>query len=44
MRRTTFQHLNKEALLQARGPVGIMSEAEGFADKHGVSVNVRFEE
>ncbi|MDR3237201.1 MAG: histidinol dehydrogenase, partial [Spirochaetia bacterium] len=29
MRRTTFQHLNKEALLQARGPVGIMSEAEG---------------
>lgn len=43
MRRTTFQHLNRGALEKAREPINIMSEVEGFADKHGGSVNVRFE-
>jgi histidinol dehydrogenase len=43
MRRTTFQHLNREALERARKPVSIMSEVEGFADKHGGSISVRFE-
>ncbi|MCL1912140.1 MAG: histidinol dehydrogenase [Leptospirales bacterium] len=42
-RRTTFQYLNREALLRAKDAVNIMSEAEGFADKHGGSINVRFE-
>ena len=43
MRKTTFQYLNKESLLRAKDAINIMSEAEGFADKHGGSVNVRFE-
>lgn len=43
MRRTTFQLLNKEALQKARKPINLMSEYEGFDDKHGGSVNVRFE-
>ncbi len=42
LRRTTFQHLTKEALELARGPVGKMSKAEGFDDKHGGSVEIRF--
>ncbi|MCL2025448.1 MAG: histidinol dehydrogenase [Leptospirales bacterium] len=42
-RTTTFQYLNKEALSRAKDAINIMSEAEGFADKHGGSVNVRFE-
>lgn len=43
MRRTTFQLLNKESLQKAKGPVTLMSEYEGFGDKHGGSVKVRFE-
>ncbi|MCP4130056.1 MAG: histidinol dehydrogenase [bacterium] len=43
-RRTTFQHLTKEALAKARKPVVTMSTLEGFGDKHGGSVDVRFEE
>ncbi|MCU0848874.1 MAG: histidinol dehydrogenase [Spirochaetes bacterium] len=43
MRRTTFQCLSEKALENARGPVGIMSGIEGFGDKHGGSVEVRFE-
>lgn len=43
MRRTTFQHLTEAALAKARNDVGIMSKAEGFGDKHGGSVDVRFE-
>jgi len=43
MRRTTFQWLPENALEKARGPVGIMSKVEGFDDKHGGSVEVRFE-
>jgi histidinol dehydrogenase len=43
IRRTTFQHLSREALGRARKPVSVMSGVEGFADKHGGSINVRFE-
>jgi len=42
MRRTTFQHLTRDALKKARGPVNIMSKVEGFDDKHGGSIDVRF--
>ncbi len=44
MRRTTFQHLTPEALKKAQGPVNLMSGVEGFDDKHGGSINVRFED
>lgn len=44
MRRTTYQFLTKEALSKARESIDIMSEVEGFNDKHGGSVNIRFEE
>ncbi|OHD69592.1 MAG: histidinol dehydrogenase [Spirochaetes bacterium RBG_16_49_21] len=44
MRRTTYQMLSAEALSKARDAVNAMSRAEGFQDKHGGSVNVRFEE
>jgi histidinol dehydrogenase len=43
MRRMTYQLLSREALAKAREPVNEMSRAEGFEDKHGGSVNVRFE-
>ena len=43
LRHTTFQQLSKKALEQAKDPVNIMSSVEGFADKHGGSINVRFE-
>mgnify|MGYP000986572314 CR=1 FL=1 len=43
MRRTTYQLLSRQALAKARGPVSKMSSVEGFEDKHGGSVNVRFE-
>ncbi len=42
MRRTTFQFLNREALEKAKKHVEIMSEYEGFGDKHGGSVAIRF--
>lgn len=42
LRRTTFQYLTKEALEIARKPVNLMSKAEGFDDKHGGSVEIRF--
>jgi histidinol dehydrogenase len=41
LRRTTFQHLTKEALEMGAGPIDIMSKAEGFDDKHGGSVEIR---
>ncbi len=44
MRRTTYQLMSRQALARARGPVSFMSEVEGFQDKHGGSVNIRFEE
>ena len=43
LRRTTFQNLSKEGLRKAVGPVTVMSTMEGFNDKHGGSVRVRFE-
>jgi histidinol dehydrogenase len=43
MRRTTYQLLSRGALAKARGPVEAMSRVEGFEDKHGGSVAVRFE-
>jgi histidinol dehydrogenase len=43
MRRTTYQYLTKDALKKAQESINIMSEVEGFNDKHGGSVNVRFE-
>ena len=42
-RRTTYQLLSRQTLAKARGPVQAMSQAEGFEDKHGGSINVRFE-
>jgi histidinol dehydrogenase len=43
LRRTPFQLFTPEALRAARGPIGIMSRIEGFGDKHGGSVDIRFE-
>ncbi len=43
MRRMTYQHLTREALEKALRPVRLMSAAEGFDDKHGGSLAVRFE-
>ena len=42
LRRTTFQHLTKEALEISRKPISLMSKDEGFDDKHGGSVEIRF--
>ncbi|MBN2042127.1 MAG: histidinol dehydrogenase [Spirochaetes bacterium] len=42
LRRTTFQMLTRDALEMARKPVNLMSKAEGFEDKHGGSVEIRF--
>lgn len=42
LRRTTFQNLTKAGLEKAVGPVTIMSSLEGFDDKHGGSVRIRF--
>lgn len=44
MRRTTYQLVSPQSLAHARGPVGAMAGVEGFDDKHGGSVRVRFEE
>jgi histidinol dehydrogenase len=43
MRRTTYQYLTEQGLKKAQGPTNIMSKVEGFDDKHGGSINVRFE-
>ena len=42
MRRTTFQLLNEKSLHAAREQVMLMSRYEGFDDKHGGSIDVRF--
>jgi histidinol dehydrogenase len=42
LRRTTFQHLTPGALRDALDPVMTMSRIEGFDDKHGGSVEIRF--
>ncbi len=44
LRRTTYQLLSRQTLAKARGPVQAMSQVEGFQDKHGGSINVRFED
>ena len=44
MRRTTYQLLSRQALAKSRGPVNAMSKSEGFQDKHGGSISVRFED
>ena len=44
MRRTTYQWLPENALQKAQKPVSIMSKVEGFDDKHGGSIDVRFKE
>ncbi|HOP63831.1 MAG TPA: histidinol dehydrogenase [Spirochaetota bacterium] len=42
LRRTTFQLLSEESLKKTAGPVRLMSTYEGFDDKHGDSVDIRF--
>lgn len=42
LRRTTFQHLTESSLKLAQKPVQIMSQVEGFDDKHGGSIDIRF--
>lgn len=42
MRHTTFQLLNREALKKTMKDVKLMSEYEGFDDKHGGSIEIRF--
>lgn len=42
LRRTTFQFLSEKALKEAVEPVAVMSKIEGFDDKHGGSVALRF--
>lgn len=42
-RRTTFQHLEPGSLRNAQEPVTIMATQEGFEDKHGGSVSIRFD-
>lgn len=41
-RRTTYQNPTKSGLKQALAPVTAMSEFEGFDDKHGDSISIRF--
>ena len=41
-KRTTFQFLTEGALQKALGPVETMSSVEGFDDKHGGSLRIRF--
>lgn len=42
MRRTTFQLLDRDSLKKARKDVKLMSEYEGFDDKHGGSIDIRY--
>ncbi len=42
MRRTTFQLLDENSLKKATAHVKLMSEYEGFDDKHGDSLAIRF--
>ncbi len=44
LRRMTFQLPSKDFLRKSKGPVGTMSGIEGFDDKHGGSIDVRFED
>jgi len=42
MRHTTFQLLNRESLKKTMKDVKLMSQYEGFDDKHGGSIEIRF--
>ena len=42
MRRTTFQLLDRDSLKKTHKDVKLMSEYEGFDDKHGGSIDIRF--
>ncbi len=42
LRRTTFQYLTEEGLKKAEGAVNAIARVEGFEDKHGGSVSIRF--
>jgi len=42
LRRTTFQLLDEKSLKTTLPYVKLMSEYEGFDDKHGGSVEIRF--
>jgi len=42
LRRTTYQMLTPEGLKKALDPVKTMSQYEGFGDKHGGSLEIRF--
>ncbi len=42
MRRTSFQMLKEKGLRNALKPVKIMSQYEGFGEKHGGSLEIRF--
>lgn len=44
LRKTSYQLPLKETLNKARNPVEIMSKLEGFDDKHGGSIEIRFED
>ncbi len=43
LRRTSFQFLTEKGLKEAEGSVTTMAEVEGFDDKHGGSVRIRFQ-
>ncbi|HOH36029.1 MAG TPA: histidinol dehydrogenase, partial [Spirochaetota bacterium] len=43
MRRMTFQNISEEGLRKSKDFVLKISEVEGFDDKHGGAVNIRFE-
>ena len=43
LRRTSFQFLTGEALKQSEESITAMAEVEGFDDKHGGSVRIRFQ-
>lgn len=42
LRRTTWQNVSREGLLSYRKNLMTIANAEGFADKHGGSVEIRF--
>jgi histidinol dehydrogenase len=42
MRRTTFQLLDRDSLKKTHKDVKLMSKYEGFDDKHGGSIDIRF--
>ena len=43
-RRVTYQKISYAGLEASRGPITVMSKAEGLFDEHGYSILARFEE